>query len=167
MDKVGRKKVVALVTDNASNMVLARSLLTSEKGYIHILEFRYVRARFCCCCCCCACALLCVRCCACAMLCVLPTTCVQLYHTPVKCRCSMHAFALLLVSILSHEWAADVVSNAQRIVTYFRSSAVPLQQLRDCIKQSGIKGGGLVSSNKTRFTPVHLVRALLTRLHIT
>ncbi len=63
----------------------------------------------------------------------------------------------MIGDILSHEWAKNLVSNAQRIVTYFLASPLPLCELRKLIKSLDIKGGGLVSSNKTRFTSIHLV----------
>jgi hypothetical protein len=40
VDKVGKDKVAAVVTDNPSSMRLARQLLTSMDGYKHILGFR-------------------------------------------------------------------------------------------------------------------------------
>ncbi len=40
VDMAGCKKVVAIVSDNASAAKLARELLVKEKGYKHILEFR-------------------------------------------------------------------------------------------------------------------------------
>lgn len=35
-------------------------------------------------------------------------------------RCFMHAFSLLIGSILGHVWAVNVIKKAQRIVTYVR-----------------------------------------------
>jgi hypothetical protein len=66
----------------------------------------------------------------------------------------MHSFGLLIVSILSHPFAKAVVVKAQRIVSYFLASTLPLRRLRDCLKEKNIAGGGLVSSNKTRFNSV-------------
>lgn len=34
----------------------------------------------------------------------------------------MHAFSLLIGSVLGHSWAQTMVSKAQRLVTYFRAS---------------------------------------------
>ena len=42
IDEIGREKVGALCTDNASNMRLARSIVMGREGYKHIVEYRYV-----------------------------------------------------------------------------------------------------------------------------
>jgi hypothetical protein len=67
----------------------------------------------------------------------------------------MHAFALLLGSLLAHPWARNIVVSAQRVVTYFMASHTPLAKLREAAQQLGIKKG-LATSNKTRFTSVHI-----------
>lgn len=71
-----------------------------------------------------------------------------------SCRCMMHAFSLVIGSILGHPWAKDLVSKAQQIVTYFRSSHRPLALLHQEAKAMGITTGP-VSANTTRFTSVH------------
>lgn len=68
----------------------------------------------------------------------------------------MHAFALLLGSLLSHSWAADLVSKAQKIVTYINASHRPLALFREAQAQLGGKQESLASSNTTRLTSVQL-----------
>ena len=65
----------------------------------------------------------------------------------------MHGFHLVIGSILSHAWAAAIVSKAQRLVTYFRSSHMPLGKLYEEARRLGVTTS-LVTSNKTRFTSV-------------
>lgn len=65
----------------------------------------------------------------------------------------MHAFSLVIGSILSHNIAVAAVKKAQRIVTYFRASHMALSTLQEDAKKRGITTG-LVSSNTTRFTSV-------------
>lgn len=67
----------------------------------------------------------------------------------------MHAFALVLVSIMAHTWAKSLVSMAQRVVTYFRASHKPLATLQRIAASRKIRTT-LVSSNKTRLTSMHL-----------
>lgn len=154
----GKKKVVAIVTDNASAPKLARNLLKLETEYKHVLEFRcHARMRAAC---------IAAHACACtaggaghacarsARIAASPRSC----PTAPPCRCSMHSFALFVNDLLAHEYAKGTVADAQRIVTYFLASAQPLAELRRLIDAYSIKGGGLQSSNKTRFTSVHQVR---------
>jgi hypothetical protein len=49
----------------------------------------------------------------------------------------MHAFALLLGSILALPWAKELVTNAQRVVTFFRASHQPLALLRPAADELG------------------------------
>lgn len=67
----------------------------------------------------------------------------------------MHAFALVMGSILAHEWARTVITAAQRIVTYFRASHKPLGTLLQEARRQGIKTT-LKTSNQTRLTSTHL-----------
>jgi hypothetical protein len=67
----------------------------------------------------------------------------------------MHSLSLLLGSILGHEWSIKLVSECQRIVTYFRSATKPLHMLRNEARLFGVTTT-LVSSCTTRFTSVHL-----------
>lgn len=71
------------------------------------------------------------------------------------CRCAFHAFGLLLGSVLSHGWASALVSKTQAIVTYFQASHQPCAALRAAALDLGIRIG-LMSSNKTRMTSVHM-----------
>ena len=67
----------------------------------------------------------------------------------------MHAFALVMTSCVSHPYFQARVAEAQRVVTYFRASHRPLALLDEEIDRLRIAGGGLQTSNKTRFTSVH------------
>ena len=114
------RKVVAVVTDNASNMLAARKLLVNRDGLGHIIPM----------------------------------------------RCWMHAFALVMASVAAHKFARGVISDAQRVVTYFRSSHRPLDMLRERATAEGITGGGLVSSNTTRFSSIYLSLASVLRNYL-
>lgn len=76
----------------------------------------------------------------------------QLSHV-VFLRCFMHAFSLVIGSILGHAHAKDIVSKASRIVTFFRASHRPGEALQSVAKQLGIKSC-LQRANATRFTSV-------------
>ena len=65
--------------------------------------------------------------------------------------CFMHAFSLLIGSILGHEHARQLVAQASKLVTYFRSSHRPLEFLTNSARQMGIKSS-LQKPNATRFT---------------
>ena len=67
----------------------------------------------------------------------------------------MHAFSLLIGSILGHSWSLGVVSKAQRVVSYFRASHRPLALLLKEASHLNINATP-VTSNTTRFTSVHL-----------
>lgn len=137
IDRVGRENVAALVTDNASNMRKARQLLVAMAGYTHIIELRCVLH-------------------PCRLFFVSIKTNVGQWLNKICCtrRCYMHAFALVIGSLLGHAWPRQVVSQCQQLVTYFRASHQPLALLREAAKALGIKGGGLQTANKTRFTSV-------------
>ena len=64
------------------------------------------------------------------------------------CRCMMHGFNLVLGSVLSFPWAQRLVVSAQRVVTYFKASHMPLALLRDAAERNNINTG-LRSANKT------------------
>ena len=73
----------------------------------------------------------------------------------------MHGFHLVIGSILSYTWAAALVSRAQRLVTHFRNSHIPLGKLYQEARRQGVTTS-LISSNKTRFTSVaDMLAALL------
>lgn len=57
------------------------------------------------------------------------------------CRCCMHAFGLLLGSILCHFWAAALVKQAQVVVTYFGASHRPWAMLLKEAARLGTKKG--------------------------
>jgi hypothetical protein len=78
----------------------------------------------------------------------------------------MHAFALVLASFAGHVWARTVITDAQRVVSYIRSSTLPANLVRQAAKALGVKGGGLQSSNKTRFTSVVDCLASVARNHL-
>jgi hypothetical protein len=67
----------------------------------------------------------------------------------------MHAFALVMTSIMAYPAAKKLVAEAQRIVTYFRASHRPLAKLTQLATAAKIKTT-LVTSNKTRLTSVYL-----------
>ncbi|GAQ90649.1 hypothetical protein KFL_006670070 [Klebsormidium nitens] len=77
-----------------------------------------------------------------------------LLQEAARVECFMHAFALFIGSILGHQWAAPLISDAQRVVTHFRASHRCLALLNKLAKALGISRG-LQTSNKTRFTSVH------------
>jgi hypothetical protein len=68
----------------------------------------------------------------------------------------MHAFGLLLGSVMGHPWSSDLLVKAQKIVTYFNASHKPLALFREAAKQQPGKQVGLQSSNSTRLTSVQL-----------
>jgi hypothetical protein len=70
-------------------------------------------------------------------------------------RCMMHAFALLMGSVLGHIIPKAIVTQAQKIVTFFRASHKPHALLGKTARDMKVKGS-LITSNKTRFTSVHL-----------
>lgn len=65
--------------------------------------------------------------------------------------CFMHAFSLLIGSLLGHAHARSVISKASKLVTFFRSSHRPMEFLSSSAKQLGIKCS-LQRPNATRFT---------------
>lgn len=75
----------------------------------------------------------------------------------------MHAFALLLGSIMGHDWARQLLVKAQKIVTYFNASHKPLALFREALKQQPGQQVGLQSSNGTRLTSVQLCEASVLR----
>lgn len=72
----------------------------------------------------------------------------------VEMRCFMHAFSLLIASILSHVFAAELVKKSQRIVTYVHASHKIRSNFNSIAASLGIRGGGLQTSNATRFDSV-------------
>jgi hypothetical protein len=80
-------------------------------------------------------------------------------------RCYMHAFALLLGSIMSHSWATDLLSKAQKVVTYFRASHKPMALFREA--QAKLPGNhkALASSNTTRLTSAQLAESSVLHNH--
>jgi predicted dithiol-disulfide oxidoreductase (DUF899 family) len=66
----------------------------------------------------------------------------------------MHAFSLVVGSLLGHAWARAIIKLAQKIVTFFRASHKPLRELVTAARLLGITTG-LVTSNKTRFNSVY------------
>jgi hypothetical protein len=161
--------VVAICTDNAANMVLARNLVTSSEGMGHIIPLRYALRK--------------VsnstvdnilRCndifiawlsCSAILSYVnelfLWCNTVQQSLTCdvcLRCRCMMHGFGLVLGSVVSHAWAKEVLVSAQGLVTFFRSSHKPLGLFRETLNSLPVPEGskkkkrGLVTSNQTRMT---------------
>lgn len=84
----------------------------------------------------------------------------------VSCRCHMHAFALVMKSLLAHMHTKELTSKAQRIVTLYGSST----SIRDELKREALKDGVtkfLESSNKTRFTSVYAMAKSVLRFRST
>lgn len=75
----------------------------------------------------------------------------------------MHAFALVMKSIISAPWAKQLAVLAQGVVTYFKKSHQPQARLREAIKSMGIKGGSLCAANGTRFTSTYEMLASVLR----
>lgn len=74
-------------------------------------------------------------------------------------RCIMHAFGLILKSLVSHSSAKEVISQAQEIVTYFRASHIPSDYIRHAETYFGeirSKSTGLKTSNSTRMTSIQI-----------
>lgn len=67
--------------------------------------------------------------------------------------CFMQGFSLLIGSLLAHEYARSIISNASKIVTFFRASHCPLEALNSAAKALGINGS-LQKPNATRFTSI-------------
>ena len=68
----------------------------------------------------------------------------------------MHAFSLVMGSMLGHPWAKDVIQKAQRLVTAFQASSKLANKLRGAASTLGLTTT-LASSNQTRFTSVNLM----------
>jgi hypothetical protein len=75
----------------------------------------------------------------------------------------MHAFALLLGSVMAHDWSKDLITNAQKIVTYFNASHKPLALFREALAQQPGQKVGLQSSNSTRLTSAQLCESSVLR----
>ena len=71
------------------------------------------------------------------------------------CRCHMHAFSLLIGSLLGHEYARKVIGRATRLITHIRASHAPLAEVRRIAGALSI-AASLKSPNKTRFTSVQV-----------
>jgi hypothetical protein len=80
------------------------------------------------------------------------------YRHIITLRCMMHGFALVLTSSLGHPFAAALVRDAQKIVTFFNSSHRPLALMRQFAEAQGVKTG-LKTSNTTRIISVHMCLA--------
>ncbi len=65
----------------------------------------------------------------------------------------MHAFGLVIGSMLGHKWARGVVKQAQRLVTFFRASHKAMKFLRIAAEIRKITKL-LRTANATRFTSV-------------
>lgn len=60
-----------------------------------------------------------------------------------------------MVSVMAHPWAADVVTSAQKVVTYVRAAPEVNGHLQQAAKALGINRG-LQTSNQTRMTSVEM-----------
>jgi hypothetical protein len=68
----------------------------------------------------------------------------------------MHAFALLLGNMMTHDWAKDLLVKAQKIVVYINSSHKPRALFLEALKQRQGQQVGLQTSNGTRLTSSQL-----------
>lgn len=59
----------------------------------------------------------------------------------------MHAFSTTMASVMGHPDATQLVTKAQKLVTFFRASHQPSAQLKKVAAALGIKRS-LVTSNK-------------------
>lgn len=75
----------------------------------------------------------------------------------------MHAFNTTMASVMGIKFASSLITQAQKIVTYFRASHMPLALLKKLAHSMGIKRM-LITSNKTRFTSVHASLESVVRL---
>ncbi len=75
----------------------------------------------------------------------------------------MHAFGTCMASVMGHSYAQQLITRAQRLVTFFRASHLPLAFLNKLANSMGIKRM-LITSNKTRFTSVHASLESVVRL---
>lgn len=66
----------------------------------------------------------------------------------------MDALLLVLGSVVSHPWAREVVTNTQKIVTYFRATDEAWSELKKANKALDIQGGMPQSCNKTHLSSV-------------
>ena len=75
----------------------------------------------------------------------------------------MHAFITCMLSVMGHPLAQQIISQAQRLVTFFRASHQPLFLLNKLAASMGVKRT-LITSNKTRFSSVHASLESVSRL---
>ena len=80
-------------------------------------------------------------------------------------RCWMHAFSLIVGSVLGHPYSKDIIAKASDIVSYIRSSHLPLQRLRTAAHEAHIQQE-LQRANTTRFTSVFNCLNSLKKLQI-
>ena len=104
IDEIGAKKFCSVISDHASNVALAKNLV-SEK-YSHILPM----------------------------------------------RCIAHHINLLTSDIMKIDWAAKIIANCRKVVTYFTQSHVAGELLKNEIAKNMVIGGGLKKYVKTRWT---------------
>jgi hypothetical protein len=75
----------------------------------------------------------------------------------------MHAFALLLADMMTHDWAKQLLVKAQKIVSYINASHKPLAKFREALAQQPGEKVGLQSSNSTRLTSARLCESSVLR----
>lgn len=67
----------------------------------------------------------------------------------------MHAFSLLIGSVLGHPWSNKVVADAQKVSVHFRSSHRLLRLLQNEAEIQKLQATTPLRANATRFTSVH------------
>ena len=67
-------------------------------------------------------------------------------------RCIAHHINLLTNDIMKLDWAAKLITECKKIVTFFKQSHIAGELLREEIIKNLVKGGGLKTHVKTRWT---------------
>jgi hypothetical protein len=104
IDEIGSEKFCSIVSDHASNIVLAKKLVA--ENYPHILSM----------------------------------------------RCIAHHIHLLSKDIIQLDWAASIIANCKKIVSFFNQSHAAGAHIQQEIIDNLVIGGGLKKYVLTRWT---------------
>ncbi len=74
------------------------------------------------------------------------------YPNILPMRCIAHHINLLTNDIMKLDWAAKLITECKKIVTFFKQSHIVGELLREEIIKNLVKGGGLKTHVKTRWT---------------
>ena len=69
--------------------------------------------------------------------------------------CIAHYLNLISKDICKHQLATTTINNCQTLVTLFLKSHIAMATLREFIIQLQIKGGGIKTSTKTRWSTIY------------